>query len=356
MHPNKKRIIGIYFFGAVALAACNKHGADQPPIAAPAATAGSAASASASTAAAVPAPSSNGEFSVDQVPLASKPLPPFPLLTYPDALPDNSRQNERNVPFEEAWVVAGSALRKVEGRFNSRIFSNAAAGLSGTAARRNYQGALEGLGAVKVNQVQPIDQKLVAADGGDVEKLLAKMKLPDAGARFADRGIATYDSYLLRSSEGNTWVTVTTDTDGLNTYLMTVQEKPLRQSVSALTAERIASALQADGHLALYLSFDTDKTSLRPDSADVMAEVVKLLQADPALRLRIEGHTDNVGNDAHNQSLSAGRADSVKAALVAKGIDGARLETKGFGAARPIGDNASEAGRLKNRRVELVKL
>jgi outer membrane protein OmpA-like peptidoglycan-associated protein len=74
------------------------------------------------------------------------------------------------------------------------------------------------------------------------------------------------------------------------------------------------------------------------------------------LRLRIEGHTDDVGSGAHNETLSAMRADSVKAALVANKISASRLEAKGFGATKPIADNTDEPGRLKNRRVEMVKL
>lgn len=282
-------------------------------------------------------------------------LPPFPLLSFPDALPENGR-NEQDVAFEEVYVIAGAGLRKVAGRMSTRAFSNAEAGLSASAVRRNYQQALEALGAVRVNQVKPTDAELVSKEGGDVEKVLEKMRLMDAGPRFDDRGIATYDVYLIRSPLGNTWVTVTMDEGGLSTFLMTLQEKPLSQSVSALTAERFATALNTDGHLALYLSFDTDQTTLRADSSAVIAEVVKLLQSDPALRLRIEGHTDNAGSPAHNHTLSAGRASSVKTALVGRKIDGMRLETKGFGATHPLADNTSDAGRIKNRRVELVKL
>lgn len=266
------------------------------------------------------------------------------------------RHNGRELAFAETYVVAGSTLREVEGRLSMRFFGNSAAELSASGARRNYQEALEAFGAVRVNQVKPTDPQLVTQSGGTIEKMLEKMMLPDAGPRFEDRGIAIYDCYLIRTPQGNTWVTVASDVDGHTTYVMAVQEKPLRQSVKALTAESIATALDTDGHMALYLSFDTDKTTLRAGSDSVLAEVVKLMESNPGLRLRVEGHTDNVGSDAHNQTLSAGRADSVKAALVGRKIDAARLETKGFGATRPVTGNGNEEGRVKNRRVELVKL
>jgi OOP family OmpA-OmpF porin len=351
MPPSQTRPIALIIFATVTLAACGKHAVAPGP--APVANAAVAAAGAAPAPVGALAPDT---FSVDQVPLTNAKLPPFPLLSFPDALPQDVRNNDQEYAFEEAYVVAGSSMRKVEGRLSTRFFGNAQAGTSASGSRRNYQQALEALGAVKVNTVKPTDPELVSKNGGDVEKVLAKMRLMDAGPRFEDRGIATYDCYLIRTADGNTWVTVATDSDGLNTFLMTVQEKPLRQSVSALSAESMASSLKADGHLALYLSFDTDQTRLRGESTAVIAEIVKLMRADPGLRLRIEGHTDNVGNEAHNQVLSAGRAQSVKAALVAQQIDGTRMDTSGLGATRPIADNASEAGRVKNRRVELVKL
>ena len=86
-----------------------------------------------------------------------------------------------------------------------------------------------------------------------------------------------------------------------------------------------------------------------------MAEVLTLLQTSPDLRLDVEGHTDNTSTPAHNQQLSEARAQTVLAALTAQGIAGSRLRAAGFGQTRPLADNATEAGRAKNRRVELVK-
>jgi len=354
MFSPQKRPIVFVAAAALMLSACSKNSE-------PEAAAASSAPAVSTPAAAVTVPVSDTVstqsmqiFSVEKIPLTSVPLPPFPLLSYPEKVPENVRRNERVIDFDEAYVVAGSTLHKVEGKIWLRRFSHSSADMSAAGIRRNYQQALEALGGVKIDGVKPTDPELVAREGGDVEKVLAKLRLPDAGARFQDRDIATYDSYLIRTAQRNAWVTVMNDS--LNTWVMVVEEKALQQSVKVLTAESMATALDTDGHLALYLSFDTNKTTLQADSESVLAEVVKLMKSDSNLRLRIEGHTDNVGNDAHNQTLSSGRADSVKAALVAKEIDGARLEAKGFGATRPVADNGNEEGRVKNRRVELVKL
>jgi outer membrane protein OmpA-like peptidoglycan-associated protein len=102
--------------------------------------------------------------------------------------------------------------------------------------------------------------------------------------------------------------------------------------------------------------FDTGSDRLRPESAPTLKEIAAMLKEHADLSLTIEGHTDNVGNAASNQSLSEKRAAAVKAALVAEyGIDATRLETAGFGASKPVAPNDTPEGRQANRRVELVK-
>jgi outer membrane protein OmpA-like peptidoglycan-associated protein len=81
--------------------------------------------------------------------------------------------------------------------------------------------------------------------------------------------------------------------------------------------------------------------------------VVKVLKADTALHISIEGHTDNKGNAVFNLKLSAKRADAVKKYLIKKGISASRITAQGFGDSKPIATNATPAGRTKNRRVEL---
>ncbi|MCB2409531.1 OmpA family protein [Hymenobacter lucidus] len=104
------------------------------------------------------------------------------------------------------------------------------------------------------------------------------------------------------------------------------------------------------------MNFDTDKATIKPESEATVAEVVKLLQQNPALRLSVEGHTDNTGAAAHNRQLSEARAQAVVADLTRQAVAASRLRAAGFGPDKPIADNATEAGKAQNRRVELVKL
>jgi OmpA-OmpF porin, OOP family len=103
--------------------------------------------------------------------------------------------------------------------------------------------------------------------------------------------------------------------------------------------------------------FDTSSDRIRPESEPVLTQIGEMLAQHAEMRVAIEGHTDNVGQAAANQALSEKRAAAVKAYLVSKhGVDAARVEAKGFGATKPVAPNADEAGRQKNRRVELVKI
>jgi outer membrane protein OmpA-like peptidoglycan-associated protein len=102
------------------------------------------------------------------------------------------------------------------------------------------------------------------------------------------------------------------------------------------------------------IHFDTDSAKLRPDSMPALNAVLGLLNNHPASQWMIAGHTDNQGNSDHNQTLSENRAASVIAWLKAHGLDPSRLTPQGFGATRPVADNATANGRALNRRVEIA--
>jgi outer membrane protein OmpA-like peptidoglycan-associated protein len=116
----------------------------------------------------------------------------------------------------------------------------------------------------------------------------------------------------------------------------------MKQTVGLIPASEMKAALDKKVHVALYINFDVDKATIRPDSEPIVTEIVKLLETNPDLKIRIEGHTDNTGGDAHNQTLLENRAAAVFSSLLAKGIAQSRLQSAGFGASKPIADNATE--------------
>ena len=98
----------------------------------------------------------------------------------------------------------------------------------------------------------------------------------------------------------------------------------------------------------------TDSAKLRPDSTPALHAVLALINEHPGSRWIISGHTDNQGNSAHNETLSQNRAASVIVWLKSHGADPSRVGPQGFGASRPVADNATANGRALNRRVEIA--
>jgi outer membrane protein OmpA-like peptidoglycan-associated protein len=101
------------------------------------------------------------------------------------------------------------------------------------------------------------------------------------------------------------------------------------------------------------LLFDTGKSTLQPASQEQLNNIALIMKAYPGVKIRIGGYTDNTGDADANVKLSQDRADNVASALTTLGVDGARMDAKGYGAANPIADNSTEEGRQKNRRISL---
>lgn len=102
------------------------------------------------------------------------------------------------------------------------------------------------------------------------------------------------------------------------------------------------------------LSYNTNSADLKKESYIILESFIEYLKDNPSINIEIQGHTDNVGDAVSNQALSVNRAYTVKAFIEEKGIDGKRVTAKGYGSTKPIADNTSEEGRVKNRRTEFL--
>ncbi|MDP2783992.1 MAG: OmpA family protein [Sulfurimicrobium sp.] len=129
----------------------------------------------------------------------------------------------------------------------------------------------------------------------------------------------------------------------------------MEQSV-VVSSEQIAKAMGDEGKVVFYgIYFDTDKATLKTESAPTLAEMAKWLKTNASAKVFIVGHTDMQGPVERNQKLSRDRAASVIAALTKDhGIKADRLGAEGVGPLAPVASNAADAGRAKNRRVEMV--
>lgn len=287
------------------------------------------------------APASQAQFDIEKIPVSKGALPPFPYLEYPSGINEEGRFTEK-MNFDSLYVVTGKQLRKVEGRVESHKFYLSDANMSEAEARRNYENLIAQMGGVKVNDATPSELSPASSEepAANDQKTRSDWSM-------------TYDAYLVRKPDQLVWIVLMSSNSNISTLV--VAEQPFKQTVAFVTADAMQSQLASAGHVALYINFDTDKASIRPDGRPAVDEITKLLEKDPSLKLTIEGHTDNVGDPAHNKALSQQRADAVMGSLLAAGIAKERLSAVGLGDTKPVADNKDEAGRARNRRVELVK-
>jgi len=173
---------------------------------------------------------------------------------------------------------------------------------------------------------------------------------------FSDGLVATFH---VTGDNKDIWISIelnTSDADGVNVYSFYAKIIEMEAMKQEIQASEIFEKLNTEGHISLYINFETGKSDIKTESQKTIDEIAEMLKNNSSLKVSIEGHTDNVGTPATNKTLSENRAKAVMNALIAKGIDKSRLSAKGWGQDKPISDNTTEGGKAKNRRVEIVKL
>jgi len=244
-------------------------------------------------------------------------------------MPNYQIEAAEDIEFDSYNFYNGKSCTTVEGRKYKRSYwiKDDAQKSSALQVTRNYSNAIKSMGGTVIYQGQPQDAE--CADNNGLNLVVGK------AVKGADE----------------LWVEVAT-LGGENYFLTIVLKELMKQDV---TASSMFEALNRDGHIALYINFDTGKSVIRDDSKPIIDQIVEMMKSNPDLKIGVEGHTDNTGTPASNKTLSEARAKSVVAAIAAKGISADRLSPSGFGQDRPIADNGTEEGRAQNRRVELVK-
>jgi len=175
-----------------------------------------------------------------------------------------------------------------------------------------------------------------------------------AGGQIVSRD--DYNVYLeLVRGDARAWIHVHCFSGGEAYDLTVVEEQAMTQQVRA-NAATMGADIERTGKVAVYgIYFDTDQAVIKPESEPTLQEIAQLLEENPDLELFVVGHTDGTGGLEHNMELSQDRAAAVVEALTSRyGIEQGRLEAHGVGPLAPVASNASEDGRAKNRRVELV--
>lgn len=260
---------------------------------------------------------------------------------------------------------------QVEGRL-TRLVYLAPMGKSRTEVHRNYEQALVAAGLQVRFRCEQRCEPLYGAMNASLDwrnaMRFARQGIPPAdgkGSYSVSSPLAPQEARFLYGTLSRQGVehhvlvftsqAVNDRTDTAATLLQILEPRPMQTGQVLVDAAALQGALSTQGHVVVDgLFFDTGKTELRADSQAQLDELVALLGRQAPWKLYVVGHTDNVGTQEANQALSRGRAEAVAAALQARGIAAARLQPKGLGPYAPRASNADEAGRARNRRVELV--
>ncbi len=233
-------------------------------------------------------------------------------------------------------------VKQIEGRVTKITYQNPA-GRSAHEIFSNYRDALSKAGY----------QPLFSCEGPDCGLAMHWQQL---NGLYASGGLKDVRGLAVRGKTGGGEVTVAMSVNTGFSILHIVEHKAMETGLVAASAAELASGIERDGHISVYaIYFDTGSTALKPESAPALAEIGKLMASKQGLRLHVVGHTDNTGGLAMNMKLSAGRAASVVASLSGShGVAASRLEAHGVGPLAPVATNATEEGKARNRRVDLV--
>lgn len=139
---------------------------------------------------------------------------------------------------------------------------------------------------------------------------------------------------------------------GIGAY-MDAQEKKLREKTAGTGVEVARQGDELTLKMPSGITFDVDSSMVKPQFQPSLAEVASVLTEYDKTYIDVLGYTDSSGSDSYNQALSERRAQAVASYLTSKGVQPARIAAKGYGETMPVADNATEAGKAANRRVEI---
>lgn len=285
-------------------------------------------------------------FDASSLPVSSVPLGAFPYIALPDGYVTATTPDVAD--FDQVPFWTGDHLEVVEGKvWSAHIDASQGKTFSDLELERNIESLVSSLGGRKI-----FDGRIQEEAGQKIKEWPRDFALK-YNSGLGDVWNNPTQVFVVRRADRNIWIHLCSYQFGGG--LLIAETKPLEITASLLPVNEMKAQIDKTGKVALHVNFATDKTEILPDSQPQIEQVVQLLKQDASLRLAVNGYTDNTGDPAHNKTLSNGRAKAVAAAIAAKGIDAARLSAAGFGDADPVADNATEAGKSQNRRVELVK-
>jgi len=298
----------------------------------------------ATTTAAESAPAVETTLDLTKIPYTTADIGDFPYLALPKGIKEVNKPLLRE--FDVCLFPVNGVMTEVEGRlYKANLTAVSREQFSERFFRRSMEDYLKSIGAVEIFDGS------ITQEEYDRYNQLDPHKGDEGDIGYAGEPIKFY--IIRHKEQGDIYIQYTVNNAAAK--LNVLRTKAFEQTMTKITADEIAKSLADTGKSILYINFDHDRSTITPEGKEVVNEITAALQKNDQLTIAIEGHTDNVGDAAHNKKLSTARAQAVKAALIEQKIAATRLTAEGFGAERPLVANDSDANRAKNRRVELRK-
>ncbi len=271
----------------------------------------------------------------------------------------SKKMYDDNIGFETHYYLAGSSsLKSVDGKIR-RQFCKVPEGVSAYEVIKNYEKAIQSKGGEIIHLDREV--KRFKLENGE---WYYYMRDGFAKARIKHTKIVHghFVSYLankyvvgkISTAENDIYISVAA-ADGFY-ELVTVVAEPMK--IDNVTLNVLNEGIADKGKIAIYdIYFDTGKSDVKNESSNALAIIAEYLKEYPDKKFAVVGHTDNTGDVNANVTLSKDRAKAVIEKLVAEhGIDRAQLMAYGVGSFSPQMSNATDEGKARNRRVELVEL
>ncbi|WP_378184997.1 OmpA family protein [Aquimarina sp. W85] len=290
-------------------------------------------------------------FSWDNVPESTTDIGAYPYITPPKGMVVNKNTSStESYDFHKLEMFDGKSFFDIEGRVDKMgIMMDTTKEWNQYYFDKSIKEYLNTIGAQLIFE-GTIPDELINQKGETVNDRYAYFN------NFYVGDVVNHPirMYVLKTPTKKIGIQIYSDV--ANAQIGIAESQEFEQTIEKITADKIFNEINSKGFATLHINFDTGKSRIKEDSYEMIEEITKMLNANPTLKISVEGHTDTVGDEDANMKLSKNRAKSVVMALVDEGIEESRLKSEGFGQSRPVGDNTTQEGRAANRRVELRKI
>ncbi|MYY25920.1 OmpA family protein [Elizabethkingia anophelis] len=284
-------------------------------------------------------------FDISTIPFSDEDLGSFPFFKLPRGLTSEGKPVDKKM--DKLFVPINKVMTPLEGhvwKTSVVTVGNEKNEWSKSYFEDSFDKAIKNAGGVKI-----FDGKISEEEYNRYRNSAPYLGEKGSIGHF-DENIKVY--VIRRKEQGNIYIQLTADKASGKLNILQQSGNP---SINIVKATDLKKQIDKNGKVVLYINYETDKASLKPDGNEAVKEIVKMLQRDKGLNLTINVYTDNTGNEDHNLRLSERRAQNIKDEMVKLGVNKDRIISKGYGQQNPIADNSTKDGRALNTRVEIVK-